>query len=151
MEWIASAATNRLSWSLTTNLMKTRLKIAAKTARKDLTFGGCLLNQAMRTRTGLRDRLPPPESIASRPVFPCNVGKEELGFAEIWRWRSSSQRWWWWWWRWWPRVLFPSKLFLRIYGTGPPRSPSLCISLDSKRKTQTNVKRKKAGRVYFPG
>lgn len=43
MEWTASAATKRLSWSWTMNLSRTRAAMPVITARKAFTFGGCLL------------------------------------------------------------------------------------------------------------
>lgn len=53
IEWTASAATNRLSWSWTTTRSSTSAAMPETTARKALTLGGCRRTQADTVWIGL--------------------------------------------------------------------------------------------------
>ena len=71
MEWTASAATKRLSWSCTMNRIRTIAAIPDTTAKKVFTFGGCRLTHIDTAWIGLLCTL--------MFTFFCEKDKESVG------------------------------------------------------------------------
>lgn len=82
IEWTASAATNRLSWSWTTMRSSASAAMPETTARKALTLGGCRRTHADTVWIGLRGGL-----MAVVPLFSV--------FALVWparKWGKNKKR-----------------------------------------------------------